>query len=163
MSHLLLKLKNLFFCSFQLFETGHIHKVVLTLKNVVKLDVENNNITSTLSNVVNINVDINNVDLTLLNVVNFNIEIRNVVSTMIWNCQMSRRHITLTATFRQHWKISRALTNIAKRLHNFVKFIKLKTYIIRRIPLNCCFRKLSKRYWWENFGLKKKKNKAEKK
>ena len=37
--------------------------------------------------------------------------------------------------------------NVAKNLHNFVKSTKLKTYIFSRVPLNCCFRKLSQRYW----------------
>ena len=41
MSHLFLKLKNTLW-SFQLFENGHIHNVVSTLINVIKLDVENN-------------------------------------------------------------------------------------------------------------------------
>ena len=40
---------KIFFCSFQIFENGYIHSVVSTLINVVKLDVENNNIVSTLS------------------------------------------------------------------------------------------------------------------
>ena len=54
-----------FYSSFQLFANGRIHKVVSTLINVVKLDVENNN-------VVHINVEIDNVDSTLFNNVNFN-------------------------------------------------------------------------------------------
>ena len=61
---------KIFFCSSQLFENGHIHNVVLTLINVMKLGVEDNNIISTLSNVVNINVQRDKVDLTLSNVVN---------------------------------------------------------------------------------------------
>ena len=48
---------------------------------------------------------------------------------------------------RPRWKSSWVSTNVAKRLHSFVKFIKLKTYIFSRIILNCCFCKLSKRYW----------------
>ena len=56
---------KIFFCSFQFFENGHIHNVVSTLINVMKLDVENNSIVSTLSNVVNINIEIDNLDLTL--------------------------------------------------------------------------------------------------
>ena len=82
-----------------------------------------------------------NVDSTLFNVVNFNVDINNVVSTLIWRCPTSRRHITLTTTFSQLWNICWVLKNVAKRLHNFVKFIKLKTYIFNRVPLNCCFRK----------------------
>ena len=62
------------FCYFQLFAHGHIHKVVSTLINVVKLDVEKNIVVLTLSNVVNINVEIDNVDSTMFNIVNFNVE-----------------------------------------------------------------------------------------
>ena len=72
-----------YFCSFQLFENGHIHNVVSTLIYVMKLDVENNSIVSTLSNTVNIIAEIDNVDLTLFNVVNFNVDIHNIVSTSI--------------------------------------------------------------------------------
>ena len=139
MSHLFWSSK-IFFCYFQLFEYGHIHNVASTQINVMKLDVENNSIVSTLPNVVNINVEIDNV-------VNFNVGIQNVVSTLIWHCPTLRRHITLTTTLRQRSKVFWVLTNVAKRLHNFVKCIKLKTYIFSRMPLNCCFRKLSQRYW----------------
>ena len=67
-------------------------------------------------------------------------------ATLLWYCLMSRGHITLTKTLRLLWKVFWVLTNVAKRLHNFVKFIKLKTYIFSRITLNCSFCKLSKRY-----------------
>ena len=110
MSHLFFEAQKYFFCSFQLFEIGHILIVVSTLINVMKLDVENNSIVLTSPDVVNINIEI-------------------------------------TTMLRPRRKVSWVLTNIAKRLHNFVKCIKLKTYIFSRIPLNCCFRKLSKRYW----------------
>ena len=133
---------KMFFYFFQLFENGHIPNVVSTLINVVKFDVENYNIVWTMSNVVTINVEKDKVDLTL-----FNVDIHNVVSTLIWHCPTSRRNITLTTALRQRWKVSWVLTNIAKRLHNFVKFIKLKTYIFRRILLNSCFHKLSKWYF----------------
>ena len=96
---------HLFFCSFQLFENGHIHNVVLILINVVKLDFGNSNIVLTLSNVVNINVEIDNVDSTCFNVVNFNLDIHSVVSTLIWHCLKSQCHIILTATLRQLWNI----------------------------------------------------------
>ena len=48
------------------FSNGHIHNVVWTLPNVVKIDVENENVASTLPNVVQFNVDIHNVVSTLI-------------------------------------------------------------------------------------------------
>ena len=133
-SHLFFEAQKYFVRSFQLFENGHIHNIALMLKITA---------VSTLSDVVNINVEIDNVDLKLFNVVSFNVDIHNVVSTLIWHCLMSQRHVIQT-TLRPRWKVSWVLANVAKRLHNFVKFIKLETYIFSRIPLNCCFRKLSK-------------------
>ena len=47
---------KIFFCSFQLFEYGHIHNVFSTLIKVMKLDVENKSFVLTLFNVVNIHV-----------------------------------------------------------------------------------------------------------
>ena len=147
MSHLSLKFKNSFLL-FSNFENGHMQNAVSTLTNVVKLAVQNNNIVSALSNVVNINVEIDNVNLRLFNVVNFNLYIQSVVSTLIRYCPTSRSHITITTTtLRQRWNVFWVLKNIAKSLHDFVNIIKLKTYIFSRIPLNWCFRKLSKRYW----------------
>ena len=121
--------KNIFFCSFQLFENGHFYNAVSRLINVVKLDVENSNIDSTLSNVVNINVDK-----------------QNIFSTLIWHFPTLRCHITLTTMLRQHWNVFYLLKDVAKILHNFVNFIKLKTYIFSRILLYCCFCTLSKWY-----------------
>ena len=40
---------------------GHIHNIVSTLPNVVKIDVENDNVVSTFSNVVQVNDEKNNV------------------------------------------------------------------------------------------------------
>ena len=72
-----MKLKSFgFFCSFGLFENGHIHNVVSTLINVMKLDDGNNSTVLKFSNVVNINVDF---DLTLFNVVMFTVDVHNVV------------------------------------------------------------------------------------
>ena len=147
MSRLCFWISKIFFCSFQLLENGHIHNVVSTLINVMKLDAENNRIVLALSNVVKIDVDIGNVALMLFNVANFSVDIHNVVSTLIWHFPTSWRNITLTTKLRLRWKVSWVLTNVAKRLHNYVKFIKLKTYIFSRIPLNCCSLKLIKRYW----------------
>ena len=89
----------------------YIKKVVSTLINVVKLDIENKNIVSTLSYVVNTNNEIDNVNLTLFNVVNLNDNMQNFVSTLIWHSPASQRHITLATTLRQRWKVSWVLTN----------------------------------------------------
>ena len=148
---------------FSTFENDHFQNVVSTLINVGKLNVQYNNIVLTLSNIVYINVEIENVNSTLFNVVDFNVDIHNIVSTLIGHCPTSQRHITLTTTFRQRWNVYWVLKNVDKRLHKFSKFIKLKTYIFSRLPLNCWFRKLSKRYWQNNFGLTKLKKKIEKK
>ena len=60
------------------FSNGHIRKVVLTLPNVVKIDVETD-VISTLSNVVQFNVEMHNVVSTLLNVANYNVDVHNIV------------------------------------------------------------------------------------
>ena len=57
----------------------------------------------TLSNVVQINVEMENIDLTLLNIVNLNVDAHNVVSTLIWRCAMYWRHIDLKATLKVCW------------------------------------------------------------
>ena len=82
-----------------------------TSPNVVKIDVENDNIVSTLSNVVQFNVEIYNVVWTLLNVVNFNVDIHNVVSTLIWRCVTSLRHINLKTTLNRRWNVCWVGTN----------------------------------------------------
>ena len=83
---------------FFFFSNGHICKVVSTLPNVVKINVENNNVVSTLSNVVQYNVEIRNVVLTSFNIVNFNVDLHNVVSTLVWQCAASECQINLKAT-----------------------------------------------------------------
>ena len=135
-----------YFLLFQLFKNDHTDNVVSTLINVMKLDVESNSIVPTLSNV-NVKLEIDHVGLALFNVKKFNVDIHYVVSTLIWHCPTSRHYITLTTNVETRLIGFLVLTNVAERLHNFVKFIKLKTYIFSRIPLNCCFRKLLQRYW----------------
>ena len=61
---------------------GHFHNVVSTFTNV-KLDCENDNVVLTLHNVVHINVEIHNIDSTLFDVVNSNDEIYNIASTLV--------------------------------------------------------------------------------
>ena len=76
------------------------------LPNVVKIDVENDNVVSTLSNVVQFNFEIHKVVSTLLNVVNFSVNVHNVASTLIWRCATSRRHINLKTTLNRRWNVS---------------------------------------------------------
>ena len=51
---------------FVLYGNGHFHNVVSTLTNVVKVDVEKDNVDSTLFDVVSSNVEIQNALLTLI-------------------------------------------------------------------------------------------------
>ena len=90
---------------FFFFWNGHICRVVSTLPNVVKINIENNNVVLTLSNVVQFNVETHNVVSTFLTVVNFNVDEHNVVSTLIWRCATSRRHIDLKATLNRRWNV----------------------------------------------------------
>ena len=104
-----LKLKSIFLVSsftFKLFAFGHIHNVVSTLVNVVKLDIENVNVVLNLPNVVNNNVEIYNVDTALFNIANFKVDVRNVVLTLIWCCPTLLRHINIATTLKQRWNVS---------------------------------------------------------
>ena len=87
------------------FSSGHIHNVVSTLPNVVKIDIEIDNVVSTLSNVVLFNVEKHNIVSTLFNVVNFNVDVLSVVSTLIWHCATSRRHINQKTTLNRRWNV----------------------------------------------------------
>ena len=79
------------------FSNGHIHNVVSTLPNVMKIYFENDNIVLTLSNVVQINFEIDNVDFTSFNIVSFNAQVHNIVSL--------RCHINLKTTLKQRWNV----------------------------------------------------------
>ena len=91
------------------FPNGHICNVVSILLNVVKIDVEKDNVVLTLSNIVQFNVEIYNVVSThvstLLNVVNVNVDVHNIVSTLIWCCTTSWRHINLKTTLNRRWNV----------------------------------------------------------
>ena len=75
--------RSVFYLFIYLFSNGHIHNVVLTLPNIVIIDVESDNIVSTLSKVVETNVEIDNFDSMLFNIVNPFTDAHNVVSTLI--------------------------------------------------------------------------------
>ena len=62
---------------FVLIRNGHFPSVVSTLTDLVKLDVEKDNVDSTLPNFSRINVEIHNVDSMLSNVANSSIEMHN--------------------------------------------------------------------------------------
>ena len=77
-----LKIKKYFYVLslfYNFFFNGHIHNVVSTLPNVVKIDTE----ISALSNVTQIKVEIDNIDWRLLNVLNSNVDVHNVAFTLI--------------------------------------------------------------------------------
>ena len=108
-----LKLKNIILFLNQgliFFPNGHIRNVVLTLPNVLKIDVENDNVVSTFSNVVQFNVEKYNVVSTLFNVVNFNVDVPNFVLTLIWRCVTSQRHINLKITLNRRWNVCWVVT-----------------------------------------------------
>ena len=82
-----LKLKNIILFLNQdlliLFSNGHIDKVVSTLPNVVKIDIENDNVVLTLSNIVQFNVEKCNVVSALFNTVNFNVDVQHNIASIL--------------------------------------------------------------------------------
>ena len=103
-----LKLKNIILFlnrGLNFFSNGHICNVVSTLRNVVKIHVENDKVLSTLSNVVQSNVEKHNVVSTFLKAVNFNVDVHNVVSSLIWRCAMLRHNINLKATLNRRLNV----------------------------------------------------------
>ena len=91
---------------FVLFRNGHFQNVVSTFTNVVKFDVENDNVVSTLSNAdAHINAEIHNTDSTLLDNVNSNVEIHNAISMLVLRCPTSRHRINQKTTLKQRWNV----------------------------------------------------------
>ena len=103
--------------SFLFFSNGHIHNIVSTLPNVVKINVENDNVVSTLCNIVQINVEIDNVDTILFNVANFIVNVRKVVSTLIWHCATSWCHINLKRLLKIHWNYFKMFAGLCGLRH----------------------------------------------
>ena len=62
---------------FVCFRNDHFHNVDSTFTNVVKLDVESDNVVSMFSNV-HINIEIHKIDSMLFDVANSNVKIHNV-------------------------------------------------------------------------------------
>ena len=115
---------------------------VSTFTNVVKLDVENENVFLTLSNVAHVNVETHNVDPTLLDVVNFNVGICNVVSTLIWRCPTLRRRISQNTTLKQrYWPDT-----------SYFDLIKVRAVSTKIGPLGDILRTLSAGYFDSSFS-----------
>ena len=91
---------------FLFFTNGHIHNVVSTLPNILKIYVEND-VVSTMSDVVQINVD-----STLLNVLNFNV---------VKSFKFQRWHM-------QRWHMQRCF-NIDLTLHDVAKSYQPKNNV----------------------------------
>ena len=87
--------------TFYVFANDHIHKVVLTLPKIVKVDVENNNAVLMLSSVVYINFEIDNGDSTLFNVINCNVDKHNVFSALVWCYLRLWRLVNLKISLKQ--------------------------------------------------------------
>ena len=115
---------------FFLFGNKHFHDVVSTLINILKLDVDKDNVFSTLPKVVCISVEIHNFDSTLYVLVNPNVEIHHVVSTMVWHWHIS--------TKRQRWNNFEMITGMLDLLIEQIKF-NIDILMISETKLNESF------------------------
>ena len=88
-----------------LFLNGHIRNFVLTLPNVVEIDVKNYKLLRRCLTLFNLTLKNQNLVSMLFNVVNFNVDVHNVVSMLIWRCATSQRHISLNTKLNRLWNV----------------------------------------------------------
>ena len=131
------------------FSSGHI-------RNVVKIDVENDNVVLTLSNLVQFNVETHNVVSTLLNILNFNVDVHNVFSMLIWRCAMSRRTslVNMLVAFcgkLEYSFLTAAMLFVYLHFSTTTKVPRPKTWQITKVIINKFFdqqiRKATKKLW----------------
>ena len=73
------------------------------LPKLAKFDIEN--VVLTMFNVVYINVLIDNINSTLFNIENLNVDVGKVVSTFIWSYPASRSHINQKNNIKKCWNV----------------------------------------------------------
>ena len=115
-----------------MFLNGHIRNFVLTLPNVVKIDVKNDNLLRRCLTLFNLTLKNQNLVSMLFNVVNFNIDVHNVVSTLICRCATSQRHISLNTKLNRRWNVC---YDVMKNLFEFFVNHCFETYFLYKIDM----------------------------